>query len=50
MEWGRAVALERYAINPGEWVKVEAGFVMVVAAPVFVVAGVLRLDGVVRVG
>lgn len=50
MKKGTAANLERYCINEGEWVTVEAGFVLVVTGAVLVVDGVLRLDGAVRVG
>jgi len=37
-------------IGAGEWRAVAAGYVMVVWSPVFVVDGVLRLDGVAKIG
>ena len=50
MNWATAGSLERYAVNAGEFVKVERGFVMVVSSRVLVINGYLRLDGVVKVG
>ena len=50
MRWVTAGWIERYAVNAGESVKVERGFVMVVTSRVLVINGYLRLDGVVKVG
>jgi|GEM_PF-3768919 len=53
MAWKLAATtgLERFRVAENEWVTVVAGFVMVLtASPVLIVDGVLRLDGVVRVG
>lgn len=41
-------AVDRVA--PGEWWFVYAQWALVVHSPVFVVDGVLRLDGVIKVG
>ena len=46
----QAVGLHRFWVLPAEAVQVSAGFVMVCPLPVLRVDGLLRLDGVVRVG
>lgn len=38
------------SIGPGDWWTVYEGWALVIWSPVFVVDGVLRLDGVVKVG
>lgn len=53
MSWKLTAAanLQRYAVQSGEWVTVDDGFVAVLdAVAVLVVDGVLRLDGAVKVG
>jgi len=62
MAWGSLDGLERVEavyqsplravarVEPGEWCEVFAGWVLVIWSPVFVNDGVLRLDGVIRVG
>lgn len=62
MKWAHISGLERVdavylpplravdEVEAGEWVVVYAGWVLVIWSPVLVVDGVLRLDGVVRVG
>ena len=48
--WGVS-DVQRYRVEPGEWLRVPVGVVMVVdAVAVLTVDGVLSLDGVVRVG
>lgn len=50
-QWVASVAqVQRYRIEAGEWVTVEAGRVLVCDLyPALILDGVLRLDGVVRV-
>lgn len=62
MNWSHVAGLERVAavygpplraeerIEAGEWCAVFAGWVLVIWSTVLVNDGVLRLDGVVRVG
>ena len=62
MNWGHVAGLEKVRavygpplravekVEPGEWCAVFAGWVLVIWSPVFVCDGVLRLDGVIRVG
>lgn len=48
--WGVS-DVQRYRIEPGEWLRVPGGVVMVVdAVAVLQVDGALSLDGVVKVG
>lgn len=48
--WGVS-DVQRYRVEPGEWLRVPGGVVMVVdAVAVLTVDGVLSVDGVVRVG
>lgn len=46
----QAVGLHRFWVLPAEAVQVASGFVMVCPLPVLRVDGLLRLDGVVKVG